>query len=112
MILLALTLAASAPVTKPRAVALLTDAMQRIDPTTPDFCLSFETKSPTRNRFDVTVREVHDYRCGGDPAQEVVREHFRVTRKPLGISRRDPADDRYRPCAIAKNAVTCPAAAK
>jgi len=112
MILLALALAASAPVTKRRAVALLTDAMQRIDPTTPDFCLSFDTKAPTRNRFDVTVREVHDYRCGGDPAQEVVREHFRVTRKPLAISRLDAADNRYKPCIVAKNAVTCPATAK
>jgi len=112
MMILSLALAASAPVTKARAVTLLTDAMQRIDPTTPDFCLSFETAVSTRTRFDVTVREVHDYRCGGDPAQEVVREHFRVTRKPLAISRLDAADDRYKPCTIAKNAVTCPEVSK
>ncbi|URD62149.1 hypothetical protein M8312_06500 [Sphingomonas sp. KRR8] len=109
MMILALFLATAAPVTQGRAVALVSDAMKRIDPTTPLVCLSITPEKTSSRRFDITVREVHDYKCGGDDEVETVRDRFRVTRLPVSVSRLDAAKDRYIPCTISKGAVTCPA---
>jgi hypothetical protein len=109
MIMLAMLLAASAPATPARAIALAQDAMRTIDPTTPIVCLAFTPEKTSAARIDLIVREVHDYKCGGEDDVEVVRDHFRVTRRPVTISRLDSGSGRYLACKVAKGAVTCPA---
>ncbi|WP_114228806.1 MULTISPECIES: hypothetical protein [Sphingomonas] len=110
MIAMLLALAGATPAATPaRAVALAQQAMKSIDPTTPIVCLAFDPEKSTPTRIDLVVREVHDYKCGGEDDVEVVREHFRVARKPVGISRLDPKSGRYLACTLAKNSVTCPA---
>ncbi len=101
MILIA-ALLAMAPLAEDQAVMLTVKAMERLGPAAKKGCLAYEIEDSSSKRFDIAVREVHDTRCGGEPAAMPVIERFRITRRPVAVARYDVVGDRYRPCPLTR----------
>ena len=101
MILIA-ALVAVAPLSEDRAVMLTSKAMETLGPAARNGCLAYEIEDSSPARFDIAVREIHDQRCGGDPAVMPVIERFRVGRSPLKLWRYDVVGDRYLPCRLTR----------
>ena len=81
---------------------LTAKAMERLGPAAAKGCLAYEIEDSSSGRFDIAVREVHDERCGGDPAVMPVIERFRIARSPVKLWRYDVIEDRYRPCRLTR----------
>ena len=98
-----------APLSEDGAVMLAAKAMERRGPAAKEGCLAYEIEASSRRRFDIAVREVHDSRCGGDPAVMPVIERYRISRQPVSIARYDVVGDRWVACRLARrNEPICP----
>jgi hypothetical protein len=99
-LLLATALLAAAPLSEKQAIDLVSKAMHQVRPGQSPACFAYQTEESSRSQFGIAVREVHNRRCGGDPAIMQVTERFRVGRSPARLWRWDVTDDSYLPCRL------------
>jgi hypothetical protein len=100
MTLLLATLLAAAPLSENQAIDLVAKAMHELRPKQSAACFAYQTEESSRRQFGIAVREIHNRRCGGDPAIEQVTERFRVGRSPSRLWRWDVTNDSYLPCRL------------
>ena len=108
-LLLATALLAAAPLSENQAIDLVSKAMRELRPRQSLACFAYQTEESSSRQFGIAVREVHNRRCGGDPALMPVTERFRVGRSPARLRRWDVTDDSYLPCRLtATGRPSCP----
>nr|WP_294846250.1 hypothetical protein [uncultured Sphingomonas sp.] len=96
----ALFLAAAHMSAADHAIGLAASAMHSLQPVTPAACFGYDIESSTGAAFDLSVREIHNKECGGDPDLMLVTERFRVNRAATTIDRYDAVEDRWLPCKV------------
>ena len=60
-------------------------------------CLTFGVEENDSTTVSITLREVHNETCGGDPGVEPIIDRYRVIRSSKQIEWYDVIQDEYRP---------------